>query len=100
MIRSQIARHQSTLASFTKLLLLLGLIYAWMQILQCMNDLINYDTEPLSSKNVKDHEMELLNNMENMEADKVKYEDRSAQSQEEMGSPLLKRKRGFLDGNY
>ena len=61
-------------ATLQKLLLLLGLIYAWMQILQCMNDLINYETEPLSSKNVEDHEMELLNNMENMEADKVKYE--------------------------
>ena len=61
-------------ATLQKLLLLLGLIYAWMQILQGMNDLINYDAEPQSYKNVEDHEMELLNNMENMEADKVKYE--------------------------
>ena len=45
-----------------------------MQILQGMNDLINYDAEPQSYKNVEDNEMELLNNMENMEADKVKYE--------------------------
>ena len=61
-------------ATLQKLLLLLGLIYAWMQILQGMNDLINYDAEPQSYKNVEDNEMELLNNMENMEADKVKYE--------------------------
>ena len=61
-------------AALQKLLLLLGLIYTWIQILQCMNDLINYDAEPLSSTNEENNKMAVLNTMDNIEAEKVKYE--------------------------
>ena len=38
-----------------------------------MNDLINYDAEPLSSTNEENNKM-VLNTMDNIEAEKVKYE--------------------------
>ena len=39
-----------------------------------MNDLINYDAEPLSSTNEENNKMAVLNTMDNIEAEKVKYE--------------------------
>ena len=40
-----------------------------------MNDLINYDGEPLySSTNEENNKMAVLNTMDNIEAEKVKYE--------------------------
>ena len=39
-----------------------------------MNELIHYDAEPPSSTNEENNKMAVLNNMENVEAEKVKYE--------------------------
>ena len=61
-------------AALQKSLLLLGLICTWVQILRSMNDLIHFDAEHLSSTNAEENKFAVLNQMENVEPAKVKYE--------------------------
>ena len=61
-------------AALQKSLLLLGLICTWVQILRGMNDLIHFDAEPLPSTNAEENKFAVLNQMENVEPAKVKYE--------------------------
>ena len=60
-----------------KLLLLVGLIYTWIQILKISSELIHNEEEPLVTENVESNRMALRSRMENTNAEKVKYEGKS-----------------------
>ena len=64
-------------AILQKLLLLLGLIYTWIQILKISSELIHNEEEPLVTENVESNRMALRSRMENTNAEKVKYEGKS-----------------------